>query len=63
MYQGPDYISMDELVERIPYPRQTIYSMITGKVWIKRLHYFKSTPRKLIFYGPAIEAWIRSEEG
>jgi hypothetical protein len=62
MVPKPDYISMDELLARTPFERQTVYNWIDEGVWIKDVHYFKPRPRVLIFYWPAIEAWIRGEE-
>jgi len=44
-----DYLSLAELVARIPYKPQTIYNWIHAGVWQLGVHYYKPTPRKLIF--------------
>ena len=53
-----DYLSLAELVERIPYKPQTIYNWIHAGVWQLGVHYYKPTPRKLIFHYPTIQRWV-----
>jgi hypothetical protein len=50
-----DYLSLAELVARIPYKPQTIYNWIHAGVWQLGVHYYKPTPRKLIFHYPTIQ--------
>jgi predicted DNA-binding transcriptional regulator AlpA len=56
-----EYLSLTELCERIRYAPKSVYNMISQGVFKERIHYFKPTPRKLLFFWPAIEQWIRGE--
>jgi hypothetical protein len=56
-----DYLSLAELVERIPYKPQTIYNWISAGLWQLGVHYFKPTPRKLIFHYPTIQRWVEGQ--
>jgi hypothetical protein len=52
------YLSLKELVQVIPYQPQTIYNWISAGVWQSGVHYFKPTPRKLIFHYSTIKRWV-----
>jgi hypothetical protein len=54
-----EYLSITELCARITYAPKSVYNMISGDVFKEGVHYFKPTKRKLLFYWPAIEQWIR----
>ena len=56
-----EYLSLKELVTRIPYQPQTIYNWISAGVWQSGVHYFKPTPRKLIFHYPTIKRWVEGQ--
>ena len=56
-----DYLSLAELVERIPYKPQTIYNWIHAGTWEMGVHYLKPTPRKLIFHWPTIQRWLEGQ--
>jgi hypothetical protein len=40
---------------------QTIYNWISAGVWQSGVHYFKPTPRKLIFHYPTIKRWVEGQ--
>jgi predicted DNA-binding transcriptional regulator AlpA len=54
-----NYLSIEELCERTCYARKSVYNMISQHVFKEGIHYYKPTKRKLLFFWPAIEAWIR----
>ena len=54
-----DYLSITELCVRISYTPKSVYNMVSQRVFTEGVHYFKPTKRKLLFFWPAIEAWIR----
>lgn len=56
-----EYLSLKELVALIPYQPQTIYNWIYTGVWQSGVHYFKPTPRKLIFHYPTIKRWVEGQ--
>ena len=56
-----EYVSLNELVQLIPYKPQTIYNWISARVWQSGVHYFKPTPRKLIFHYPTIKRWVEGQ--
>jgi hypothetical protein len=55
---GKVYLSLCELCARIPYARKTIYNWTSSGTWQEGVHFFRRR-RKLIFYWPAIEVWLR----
>ena len=56
-----EYLFLNELVQLIPYKPQTIYNWISARVWQSGVHYFKPTPRKLIFHYPTIKRWVEGQ--
>ena len=38
---------------------KSVYNMISQRVFTEGVHYFKPTQRKLLFFWPAVEIWIR----
>lgn len=57
--QRNDYLSLHELCERTNYAPKSVYNMISQRIFTEGVHYFKPTKRKLLFFWPAVEAWIR----
>lgn len=55
------YLTITELSKRIKYSKQSIYNLIYKKVFIQQEHYFKPTPKKLLFKWDAIKAWIERD--
>ena len=54
-----DYLSIKELCDRTSYAPKSVYNMVSQRVFKEGVHYFKPTKRKLLFFWPAIERWIR----
>jgi len=57
-----EYLSLEELVERIPYRPQTIRNLMCQGVLREGVHYFKPTQRKVVFKWSAIRRWIEGED-
>lgn len=57
-----EYLSLDELVERIPYRAQTIRNLMSQGVLREGIHFFKPTQRKVIFKWSAICRWIGGKD-
>ena len=53
-----DYLTVDELSAKIKYSKQSLYNLIYKKNFILGKHYFKPTPKKILFKWPEIQAWI-----
>ncbi|MBU1417314.1 MAG: hypothetical protein KKI15_02395 [Proteobacteria bacterium] len=56
-----EYITINELSSRIKYSKQSIYNLIHQKILVRQVHYFKPTPKKLLFKWDAIQGWIEGE--
>jgi predicted DNA-binding transcriptional regulator AlpA len=56
-----EYLTTEELSDRIKYQKQTIYNLIHRGVLVPGKHFLKPTPKKILFRWSAIQAWI--EEG
>lgn len=56
-----EYLSLSELVERIPYRPQTIRNLMCQGILREGLHYFKPTQRKVVFKWSAMRRWIEDE--
>ncbi len=54
-----EYLPIKVLSERIGYAVKTIYNLVSQDTFKEGIHYFKPTKRKLLFYWPAVEQWIR----
>jgi len=59
--QTKDYVTIKEMCERTSYAPKSVYNMVSQGVFKEGTHYFKPTKRKLLFFWPAIEQWIRGE--
>ena len=53
-----EYISVKTLSERIGYKIQSIYNMIHKNTFILNQHYFKPTPKKILFKWSAVKLWL-----
>ena len=58
-----EYLTTDELCDRIKYQRQTIYNLIHRRVLLPGKHFFKPTPKKILFKWSEIQAWIEESPG
>ena len=58
-----DYITVEELCRRTKYSRQSIYNMINKNIFKLNQHYYKPTPKKILFIWSAIEIWLAGECG
>ena len=56
-----EYLSLEELVDRIPYRPQTIRNLMYQGILREGLHYFKPTQRKVVFKWAAIRCWIEDQ--
>lgn len=52
------YLTVKELSERLRLARQTIYNMIHKKSFVLNQHYFKPTPKKILFKWSAMKNWL-----
>lgn len=52
------YLTVDELASRIKFSKQSIYNFIYKKTFIMGKHYFKPTPKIILFKWSEIQAWI-----
>ena len=57
-----EFITVAELRDRIKFSKQTIYNMISTGRFLKGKHYFKPSPKKVLFSWPAVETWIKRNE-
>ena len=53
-----EYLTVDELSAKIKYSKQSLYNLIYKKIFVLGKHYFKPTPKKILFKWAAIQAWI-----
>jgi len=53
-----EYLLTKELSERIKMAEGTIRNLVWKGILKENIHYVKPTPRKLLFIGSAIEAWL-----
>jgi len=53
-----EYISVKQMSEITGYKTQSIYNMIHKKTFILNQHYFKPTPKKIVFKWAAVKQWI-----
>jgi hypothetical protein len=55
------YLSMNELVERIPYKEKTIRNLMSTGELVEGQHFFKRLGR-VMFSWPAMRAWVEGHE-
>jgi hypothetical protein len=53
-----DYLTVNELSQRIKMSKQTIYNRIHGGKFTIGKHYLKPTPKKILFKWSQIQAWL-----
>ena len=53
-----EYLTVDELSSKIKFSKQSLYNLIYKKTFIMGKHYFKPTPKKILFKWSEIQAWI-----
>ena len=53
-----EYLTVEELSQRIKFSRQTIYNLIYKKVFILNKHYLKPRPKKILFIWSAVREWM-----
>ncbi len=56
-----EYLTIDELSSIIKFSKQSIYNLIHKKTLTLGKHYFKPTPKKLLFKWEAIQNWIERD--
>ena len=53
-----EYFTVDELSSKIKFSKQSLYNLIYKKTFIIGKHYFKPTPKKILFKWSEIQTWI-----
>ena len=54
-----EYITVRELSKRCKLAEQTVYNMIYKKTFVLNQHYFKPSPRKILFKWSAVKIWLK----
>ena len=54
-----EYLTVQELGERIKFSKQSVYNLIYKKKFILGVHYLKPTPKKILFVWSEVEKWLR----
>ncbi|MFZ0242691.1 MAG: hypothetical protein WAL90_13685 [Desulfobacterales bacterium] len=54
-----EYITVQELGERIKFSKQSVYNLIYKKKFTLGIHYLKPTPKKILFVWSEVEKWLR----
>jgi excisionase family DNA binding protein len=53
-----EYLTVKEAAERIRFKRQTMYNLIHQRQFVLGKHYYKPTPKKILFIWSALQQWI-----
>ncbi|MFC1816452.1 helix-turn-helix transcriptional regulator [Thermodesulfobacteriota bacterium] len=53
-----EYLTVDELASRIKFSKRSLYNLIYKKTFVLGKHYFKPTPKKILFKWSEIQTWI-----
>jgi hypothetical protein len=53
-----EYLTVDELSSKIKYSKQSVYNLIYKKIFILGKHYFKPTPKKILFKWSEVQTWL-----
>ena len=53
-----DYLTVEELSLKIKYSKQSLYNLIYKKNFVLGKHYFKPTPKKILFKWSEIQSWV-----
>lgn len=54
-----EYLTVQELGERIKFSKQSVYNLIYKKKFRLGIHYLKPTPKKILFVWSEVEKWLR----
>ncbi len=57
----PIYLTVLELSIQIKYSEQSIYNLICNGTFVEGKHFFKPTPKKVLFKWQAIVEWIEGD--
>ena len=58
-----EYLTVAALSEKIKFSKQTIYNLISKKVFEINKHFIKPRPKKILFIWAEVKAWMeRSSE-
>jgi hypothetical protein len=58
---APEYLSIRQLTNRIPYSEGAIRNMMSRGVFRLGVHYNKPNAGRPVFYWPAVQEWTRSQ--
>ena len=59
MNESPEeYLTVEELSQKIKFSKQTIYNLIYKKEFILKKHYLKPRPKKILFIWSAVKEWM-----
>lgn len=53
-----EYLTVSELSQRIKYTEQSIYNLIYNGTFMEGRHFFKPTPKKILFKWLEVVHWI-----
>jgi len=53
-----EYLTVNQLSERIKLKKQTIYNHISKKTFVLNYHYVKPSPKKVLFLWSKIHEWL-----
>ncbi|MCK8603119.1 helix-turn-helix domain-containing protein [Desulfoferrobacter suflitae] len=56
-----EYLTTDELCDRIKYRKQTVYNLIHKRVLIAGKHFVKPTPKKILFKWTEMLRWVENK--
>lgn len=54
-------MTVKELSSQIQFAPQTIYNKIHNGEFVINIHYYKPTPKKILFIWSAVENWLKGE--
>lgn len=52
------YLTPEQVGDLLNYRTQSVYNKIHNKTFVLGVHYFKPTPKKVLFKASAIKAWV-----
>ena len=58
---APEYLSIRQLADRIPYSEGAIRNMMSRGVFRLGVHYTKPNGGRPVFHWPAVQEWTRSQ--
>ena len=53
-----EYLTVNELSQRIKFAKQTIYNLIHKNVFVHGKHYEKPRPKKILFKWSKVKEWL-----